>query len=303
MAKSKSIICTLFIAVSLLFSSCESTDELPKIEYGSLGYKEMTYEEYSAGTEAAYQENGDSSFFFKPLYEQGYAGIIITNFAMDKSYKYIDDGFGNTKAVYSAIFPKSNHYDYYNYFKENPDAEECLELNKEYSVQFRIEKKAEGSGWDTRYYYSMYLEKIDSLQTIEEAKAKMAALEKELHEKVAAERKEKDEKGKSLAAGYVYHGIDEDENNCKLFAYDATEVGHAYYVSRFSIATFSNDYGTVKDKSFRVQYKDNATKIAVIDKSDNSGTLFANLGNNYVTVVIGISNDYLKTPVVLGIVE
>ena len=30
MAKSKSMICTLFIAVSLLFSSCESTDELAK---------------------------------------------------------------------------------------------------------------------------------------------------------------------------------------------------------------------------------------------------------------------------------
>ena len=133
MAKSKSIICTLFIAVSLLFSSCESTDELPEIEYGSLGYKEMTYEEYTAGT-----ENSD---YKKQLYEEGYAGIIITNFAMDKSYKYIDDGFGDTKAVDSAIFPKSNHYDYYNYFKENPDAEECLELNKEYSVQFRIEKK------------------------------------------------------------------------------------------------------------------------------------------------------------------
>ena len=300
MAKSKSIICTLFIAVSLLFSSCESTDELPKIEYGSLGYKEMTYEEYSAGT-----KNSD---FKKQLYEEGYAGIIIKDFTLvaDGGFS-IKDGFGGSEWIPNARFPR--YFDTSLYFENNPDAEECLELNKEYSVQFRIEKKAEGSGWDSRYYYSMHLEKIDSLQTIEEAKAKMAALEKELHEKVAAERKEKDEKGKSLAAGYVYHGIDEDENNCKLLAYDATEVGHAYYVSRFSIATFSNDYGTVNDKSFRVQYKDNATKIAVIDKSDNhvnrqifgSDSVFGS--NKYVTVVIGISNDYLKTPVVLGIVE
>ena len=134
MAKSKSIICTLFIAVSLLFSSCESTDELPEIEYGSLGYKEMTYEEYSAGT-----ENSD---FKKQLYEEGYAGIIITDMTMKSSSPYnkvIEDGFGGKELVEYAEFPYG--FESEKYFKENPDAEECLELNKEYSVQFRIEKK------------------------------------------------------------------------------------------------------------------------------------------------------------------
>ena len=65
--------------------------------------------------------------------------------------------------------------------------------------------------------------------------AKQKAAEEAEKKDKAEKRKTLDDKAKALAKGYVYHGIDEDERNCKLFTGGALEEGHAYYISGFIV--------------------------------------------------------------------
>src|SRR5574344_760925 len=83
---------------------------------------------------------------------------------------------------------------------------------------------------------------IEGVPSQEQIEADKEAAEAERIAKEEAEKKAEAEKyaklnaaGKALAKGYTYHGVEEVEKNCKLFANGALESGHAYYISGFVV--------------------------------------------------------------------
>jgi hypothetical protein len=159
---------------------------------------------------------------------------------------------------------------------------------------------------------------VDGLMTTEEAaRAKEeaarareeAARAKEEAEAVAkAERiKALDEQAKSLTKGYIYHGVNEDEQNTRLFDGGALEDGHAYYISGFMVAgggstagvttqTFLGRLGDPQNYHM-VEYVSQKVKGEVVSAGQ---TIFGTLP---VTVVVAGGKSPLHIPVVLGLVE
>lgn len=152
----------------------------------------------------------------------------------------------------------------------------------------------------------------ERLRAEEEAEAARLEAEKKAEEaRLEAERNAAlDAQGKKIAEGYIYHGIDEVENNRKFFSHGALESGHAYLVSGFVVksggSTACIEYGDGLFFSNRssfvwVEYADQNVKQAVIENGiiDFFGQTF----EKRLTVVIAGGTGYLKRPVVLGLIE
>jgi hypothetical protein len=151
------------------------------------------------------------------------------------------------------------------------------------------------------------LYQLDGLMTAEEVA--LANAEKEEAEAVArAERiKAIDEQAKSLARGYTYHGVNEDDQSALLFDGGALEDGHAYYITGFMVAgggstagvTTQTFFGRLGDpKSYHlVEYASQKVKGDVVSAGQ---TMFGTLP---VTVVVAGGKPPLRIPIVLGLVK
>ena len=113
----------------------------------------------------------------------------------------------------------------------------------------------------------------------------------------------KDAKGKEIAQGYIYHGINEASENSTLFQGGALEKGHAYYIKGFTPAKYSPATVAVimtlfgESNPVLVSYKDQKVKADVMNASSLWGEYLP------VTVIVTADTVLPNRAVVLGIVE
>lgn len=145
-------------------------------------------------------------------------------------------------------------------------------------------------------------------------KEKRAAEEAE-QKRLAAEEKAKrnaarDAKGKEIAKGYVYHGIEENERSRKLFTSGALEEGHAYYISGFVVKYSGTmaaiEYGdglffSSRSSSVYVDYIDQKIKGDIVEAG--VVTLWGTTIESPLTVVVTGGKAPLHRPVVIGFLE
>lgn len=151
-------------------------------------------------------------------------------------------------------------------------------------------------------------EQIEADKAAEEAER--IAKEAERIAKEEAEKKAKAEKyaklnaaGKSISNGYIYHGVEEVEKNCKLFANGALESGHAYYISGFVVKPGGS---MAKIVGFLLPSQSNAVYVDYISQKVKGEVVEAGIdlfGVKPITVVVAGGKGYSKTPVILGIIK
>lgn len=158
---------------------------------------------------------------------------------------------------------------------------------------------------------------IEGVPSQEQIEADKEAAEAERIAKEEAEKKAKAEKyaklnatGKSIANGYIYHGAEEVEKNCKLFANGALESGHAYYISGFVVKYGGSmakiEYGdgfffSSQSNGVYVDYISQKVKGEVVEAGITD--LFGKTIEIPITVVVAGGKGYSKTPVILGIIK
>ena len=154
-----------------------------------------------------------------------------------------------------------------------------------------------------------YKKRIDEKRAAEEAEKERLAAEERAKEK-AKRNAELDAKAKALAKGYVFHGIDENERNRKLFTGGALETGHAYYISGFVVkyggTMAAIEYGdgfffSSRSSAVYVDYIDQKVKGEVIEAGII--TLFGATVESPLAVVVAGGKTPLHTPIVIGLVE
>ena len=144
-------------------------------------------------------------------------------------------------------------------------------------------------------------EKID-MDNETEKKARADKEEADAKAKAEADAA-KDAKGKEIAQGYIYHGINEASENSTLFQGGALEKGHAYYIKGFTPAKYSPATVAVimtlfgESNPVLVSYKDQKVKADVMNASSLWGEYLP------VTVIVTADTVLPNRVVVLGIVE
>ena len=144
-------------------------------------------------------------------------------------------------------------------------------------------------------------EKID-MDNETEKKARTDKEEADAKAKAEADAA-KDAKGKEIAQGYIYHGINEASENSTLFQGGALEKGHAYYIKGFTPAKYSPATVAVimtlfgESNPVLVSYKDQKVKADVMNASSLWGEYLP------VTVIVTADTVLPNRVVVLGIVE
>lgn len=158
------------------------------------------------------------------------------------------------------------------------------------------------------------IEGVPSEEQIEADKA-VAEAERKAQEEAEKQARAKKEtelnaKGKVLANGYKYHGIEELEKNRKLFLNGALESGHAYYISGFVVKNSGSmaqiEYGDIfflssQSNPVYIDYINQKVKAEVIDAG--IVTFMGQTAETPLTVVVAGGKGFSNTPVVLGIVE
>lgn len=158
---------------------------------------------------------------------------------------------------------------------------------------------------------------IEGVPSQEQIEADKAAEEAERLAKEEADKKAKAEKyaklnaaGNALANGYTYHGVEEVEKNCKLFANGALESGHAYYISGFVVKYGGSmakiEYGdgfffSSQSNAVYVDYVNQKVKGEVVEAGVTN--LFGQTIETPITVIVAGGKGVTKIPVVLGIIE
>ena len=176
--------------------------------------------------------------------------------------------------------------------------------------------QTDGNAW-IGYTTKVILYNIEGIPTQEQIEADKATAEKERIAKEEADKKAKAEKraksdaaGKKLAQGYTYHGIDEDDKNCKLFANGALESGHAYYISGFVVKYGGSmakiEYGdglffSSQSNAVYVDYISQKVKGEVVEAGVTN--LFGQTIEIPLTVVVAGGKGITKMPVVLGLIQ
>ena len=187
-------------------------------------------------------------------------------------------------------------------------------FNGHYTVY--LYAKQEGNFLDG-YTTKVFIYNIEGVPSQEEIDSAKAAAEAERIAKEEAEKKAKAEKyaalnakAKALAPGYIYHGAEEVEKNCKLFINGALEAGHAYYISGFVVKYGGSmakiEYGdgfffSSQSSAVYVDYISQKVKGEVVEAGITD--FFGQTIETPLTVVVAAGKGYSKTPVVLGIVE
>lgn len=158
-------------------------------------------------------------------------------------------------------------------------------------------------------------EQIDSDKAAEAEREAREEVERKAREE--AEEKARVEKytkmnaaGKSLSKGYTYHGADEVEKNCKLFANGALESGHAYYIAGF-VVKFGGSMAAIEyGDGIYYSSQTNAVYVDYISQKVKGEVVEAGVKNYFgqriekpITVVVAGGKGITRMPVVLGIVK
>ena len=158
---------------------------------------------------------------------------------------------------------------------------------------------------------------IEGVPSQEQIEADKAAEEAEQLAKEEADKKVKAEKyaklnaaGNALANGYTYHGVEEVEKNCKLFANGALESGHAYYISGFVVKYGGSMAKIEYGDGFFFSSQSNAVYVDYISQKVKGEVVEAGITDLFgktieipITVVVAGGKGISKIPVVLGIIE
>ena len=158
---------------------------------------------------------------------------------------------------------------------------------------------------------------IEGVPSQEQIEADKEAAEAERIAKEEADKKAKAEKyaklnaaGNALANGYTYHGVEEVEKNCKLFANGALESGHAYYISGFVVKYGGSMAKIEYGDGFFFSSQSNAVSVDYISQKVKGEVVEAGITDLFgktieipITVVVAGGKGYLKTPVILGIIK
>ncbi|MDE7140327.1 MAG: WVD2 family protein [Treponemataceae bacterium] len=179
------------------------------------------------------------------------------------------------------------------------------------------------SGYDMHITLELsanYKNMLDEKRAAERAEQERLAEEEQAEkERLAAEEKaqekakrnaERDAKAKALAKGYVFHGIDENDRNRKLFTGGALEAGHAYYISGFvvkyggtmaAIEYADGLFFSSRSSAVYVDYIDQKLKGEIVEAGIT--TLLGTTIESPLSVVVAGGKAPLHTPVVIGLVE
>lgn len=321
MKKNVIVLLTTIILVNVIIG-CASTSEVI-LDPSEITYKEIIGEEYcnQAGSYNSY----NSAEQLRVLYSEttGYKVLNVfikgaeteeLNGAKETLLKISAPINGNEQQVYAT--------DFVNRMKqEEPDWAERVDTvanNEKYNGHYTLYlyEKKEGD-WFNGYTIKVILYNIEGIPTKEHIEAEKVEAERDKAEKEAKEAKEKSEKmnalnqkGRILAKGYVYHGIDEVSNNCKLFVNGALEEGHAYYISgvvvKYGGSMAKIEYGdglffSSQSSAVYIDYANQKVKGEVVEAGIEN--LFGQEIEIPLTVVIAADKGYLHTPVVLGIIK
>lgn len=235
---------------------------------------------------------------------------VLLKLTIDKSAAWGDD----LRYIYATDFLK-------NIAKTDPtwvDRVDAVANNEKYNGHYIV--YAYGITERDTLYTSITKEiiyNIEGVPTQEQIDSDKAAAEAERIAKEEAEKKAKAEKyaklnaaGKALANGYTYHGVEEVEKNCKLFANGALESGHAYYISGFIVKYGGSmakiEYGdgfffSSQSNAVYVDYVNQKVKGEVVEAGVTN--LFGQTIETPITVIVAGGKGVTKIPVVLGIIE
>lgn len=198
------------------------------------------------------------------------------------------------------------------------DRVDAVANNEKYNGHYIVYAygRTEGNFLDG-YITKVIIYNIEGVPTQEQIDSDKAAAEAERNAKEEAEKKAKAEKyaklnaaGKALANGYTYHGVEEVEKNCKLFANGALESGHAYYISGFVVKYGGSmakiEYGdgfffSSQSNAVYVDYVNQKVKGEVVEAGVTN--LFGQTIETPITVIVAGGKSVTKIPVVLGIIE
>ena len=151
---------------------------------------------------------------------------------------------------------------------------------------------------------------IEGVPSQEQIEAEQLAKE-EADKKAKAEKYAKlNAAGNALANGYTYHGVEEVEKNCKLFANGALESGHAYYISGFVVKYGGSMAKIEYGDGFFFSSQSNAVYVDYISQKVKGEVVEAGITDLFgktieipITVVVAGGKGYSKTPVILGIIK
>lgn len=198
---------------------------------------------------------------------------------------------------------------------------DSLKDNSKYNGHYTLYVYGEESGnWFSGYIRRKILYDIEGVpsqeqldaEAAEEARIK-AEEEKARAEKAAAEEKAKAEKkarqnarGKEIAKGYVYHGIDESDKNCNLFSNGALESGHAYYIPDFVVKYGGSMAAIESGDGFFFKFQSSAVYVDYINQKVKGEVVNASVTSIFgqrleLPVAVVVAGG--KRPIVLGLVE
>lgn len=296
----------LFVAISaIILAGCASAKVTNPAE---IHYKEISAKEYF---------NARESDLYSP--QKGYkiSDVYIFGVANKKTetekedFIEISEYFAGTRKTVNATEYISNMNQIDPTFA---DRIKSVSNNSKYNGHYTVYLYGESQGdFFTGYTMKTILYKIEGIPSQEQLDADAAGQEriKAEEERLAAEKKNRlDAKGKEIAKGYTYHGIDEDARNRNLFTNGALEEGHAYYISKFVVkyngrmASIENADGfffSSQSPAVYVDYINQKVKGEIIDEGTIS--FFGQTAEIPVTVVVTGGNGITKTPVVLGLIK
>ena len=220
----------------------------------------------------------------------------------------------NVRYVYATDFIK-------NIAETDPtwgDRVDAVANNEKYNGHYIVYAygRTEGNFLDG-YTTKVTIYNIEGVPSQEQIEADKEAAEAERIAKEEAEKKAKAEKyaklnaaGKSIANGYIYHGAEEVEKNCKLFANGALESGHAYYISGFVVKYGGSMAKIEYGDGFFFSSQSNAVYVDYISQKVKGEVVEAGITDLFgktieipITVVVAGGKGYSKTPVILGIIK
>lgn len=293
-----------------LFVSCVSIGKI-EVEPEQIEYKEISISEFMKMGKDLSSLYSDGNIGYK------LTDVYIVDISADNSIFYLnkDNSYSHELGV--------SVQDYFNSLLNNSKEKAKLWMET-INVALNEDNKHRYNGHFTFYLYvtramwnvwngfipsTQCVYNIEGIPSLEQIEADKEAEESERIEKEEAEKKAKaeelrkiDEKGKSLAKGYIYHGIEEAGRNARLFTGGAFENGHAYYIANFAPNKYSpSNRGSIMtlittSPSVYVNYESQKVKGEVLEKASFFGEYLP------VAVVIALPSNS-STPVILGLVE
>ena len=321
-------LCVLFLGIVMLMTGCLST---PVKEFNPVEaeFKEISVEDYSEKVGSITGLSGVSTTQLINLYYPSNT-FKVTN-ASIKGFVTITEDDGSTQRNEIEFFSSTRRDmcyaacdDFLSRKKqEDPsfanNLSEVIQNNK-YNGKLNLYLYPVISG-DAFFGYKIKvvvydIEGVPTAEQIEKDKIEEQLAAEKKHAEEAAAKKAKIDKlnsqGKTLAKGYVYHGVEEVEKNNKYFVNGALEDGHAYYISNLCLVSYGNGtlariengdgfFFSSKSSAVYIDYVNQKVKTDVIDAGlvDLLGTTI----EKPIDVIIAAGKGSLKTPVILGLIQ